>query len=338
MTGLKFQTADNGVISKYAEMSGGFGDVSFFNFEQDSETSFFLLPPWKQNRDIVLLAREIYESFLPEKKKWVSLRSWGYINPELAASDPIEYHLNQIAEMPGTDFAELKRHKPKARFYANVLVSGVKKLSQGGEFVPFAKFKEPQIINMPTTVWNEICSLMSKPGFEVPYDPANAILFVVSRTGRGLNTEYRVEFAGTRGATGDVTPNRFNLVNHIEVGELQLLIDNLTDLDKRWPIPDTSGPEFIQRREEAKRVLNAKFNGINVNQVPGASLAPMGSSVIGGPPQGAQLPPAPQAPMAPPPAPVAPPPPVAPPAPSQVPVVPVAPVAPAPPRPDLRLL
>jgi len=328
--GFDFQQPDMKIIGRFASAANRTSDASFFNFDQDSETSFYLLPPWKQERQCVLLAREVWEAFLPEKKKWTSHRTWSYIDPDFGATDPIEEFLDELSEqVPGIDLQEIRRHTPKPRFYVNALIAGTKKLPHG-DFQNNTKIAEPQILNLPASVWNEICVLMSRPGFEAPFDPTSAILFVVQKTGRGLSTEYKVEFAGTRGATGDVVPNRYNLVEHLGVDVLKRIIgEDMANLDSRWSPPDLNNTNYIQRREEGKRALKTKFLKTST-AIPGAAQAPFGSAQIGGnaPPPMAPAAPAaaPAAPAAAPAAPLA-----APAAPTGVPAPsaapPVAPVA-----------
>jgi len=275
---LKFDTADSAVIKAQAEEAAKFSDANFFQVEKDSEAAVFILPPWSQKRENKLLAREIWKMFLPSKKNWICWRSWNYLNPEFGSSDPVTHYVDYLKQKPNVDQTELKDHLPRARFYSNILVSWTRKLPNGNA-QQNSNFGEVKIFDMPSTVWNGICLLMQKQGFEVPYHPEKAIMFIVSRTGAGLNTEYNVTFAGQRGATGEETPSRFNLVEALgSVDRVQEIINTLPDLDNRWSPPKSGDNNVIANAEEAKRSLKAKFENIGVDP---SSIGGFGNSLGG---------------------------------------------------------
>ncbi len=277
---IDFRTANAEVIKEYADQAGKFSDASFFNFEKDTETSFFILPPWGETG---LLAREIWACYMPNKKRWNAWRTWNHLNSEFGASDPVVAYLEWLKLQPGVDDSEVKNHNPKVRYYCNAIVTGVRK---GGQYQPFQNMKDPQILNMPSTVWNEICAFMQKPGFDVPYDPNRAILFIASRTGSGLSTEYKVTFAGTRGATGEEVPNRYNLAAPELLGSVDGVkeaLSNPNDLDKRWSPPKGNDSNLLARAEEIKALLKAKFltTGVDPSSI-GAAAGPGGGLSVGG--------------------------------------------------------
>lgn len=258
---LQFNAANEEVIQQYAEDAGKFdSNVNFFTFAKDTMTMFYLLPSWSAERK--LIAREIWEMFLPNKRRWTAWRSWDYLNPEFGANDPVVAFYNHLSQLPNVDMADLKRHSPKARFYANVLVTGTKKLPTG-DFQAFEKGAEVQTLNMPSTVWNEICAMMQKPGLEAPYDPNRAICFQVSRTGSGLSTEYKVQPVGSYGPTGDVTPTRYNLAEHFGHDTMVKILSELPDLDAQWSPPKTGDSTLLMRANEAKEAFKNKFMTTN---------------------------------------------------------------------------
>lgn len=317
MKNIEFHNADNDVLTEYAKQSRRANTFNFFAIKADTEAMFYVLPPWNSGGRV---ARELWEGYMPNKKRWTSYQSWAYTNPDLVALDPVVGFLDELASLDGVDPLEVKRYRPRQRFYVNALVTSTRDLAQpGSPTTPFPNSKEVQVVNLPPTAWNEICAYAQRGGFETPWDPNSAILFSVSRTGRGLQTEYKVAFAGSRSATGEETPSRFNLVEAFGE-EIIPIFDNLPDLDERWSPPNPNDARHMGYAEEVKRSLKNALLSQQQGIVPGAFAGPQGSVGIGGQslPQFAApvAPAAPTAPVAP--APVAP-----------VTMVPAAPVAPA---------
>lgn len=270
MQSLNFNAADSNQIAKAAEKAG-ISSNTFFSFEQNTETGFFLLPPWSSKGS---LAREVWEGYLPEKKRWIFWLTWKDEDPDFPNSDPVLCYINSLISDPSANQDELRRMVPRPRYYANALIFGSKKISGNGQFQRSTSFETPQIASLPSKVWNGICALMMRPGFEVPYDPTKAILFLVSRVGSGLNTEYKIDFAGTRGAMGETTPSRYDLRDLVSGKEDQIrdILSNLPDLTKKWSRPDLADdPRIRSYAEEVKRAIKTKVLSGSSSGIPGVS-------------------------------------------------------------------
>lgn len=248
---------------------------TFYRFPKDKTTFFYLMPPWSERGDFV---REVWECFgLPQKHFWTGWRTYEILSPGISEQDPVANFLKANQDGPkGEKIADML---PGPRYYGNALIVGTKDGS--GKWEPFDKPTEVQIVQLPVGVYNKICEVLAQPGNDTLLNPQGAAMLAVRKTGSGkTGTKYETQFCGSVAAgPGGGTIQRDNLLEKFGEDVISNILQNLPDLEAKWPMPD----DAVQAKaQQIIRDLKA-FISQGTSAPAGAQAGPGGSTMIGAP-------------------------------------------------------
>jgi hypothetical protein len=231
------------------------GSYTFYNLAEGTETYFYVLPPWSERGAI---GRVVWQHFgVPEAKQYTCWQTYDIVHPGIGDQCPVCNALHAVEKVAG-DALDRLWGKPRGR--VNVLVVGHRKLNANGDAVePFFPFAEenprfPKILSLPISVYDELMLIQNGPGVGLVCMPDDAVMVIVKRSGTGIDTEYKLDFAGSRDVTGGFTPNRSKMFTSED--EATACLSKLPDLDKLWPMPDE---ELVATAHRVSTAIRMKF-------------------------------------------------------------------------------
>jgi hypothetical protein len=279
-----------------ARSSGG--DRRWWYFKQDHTTYFYLLPPWSSSGD---LSRKVWKHRFPkgyEPGVLTCMQTFHKTHP--GSSCPVCEALESCAKFnDGNDkFSSMTANRP--RIYVNALPVGTKGIAASDVFQEFGgdDAGKPHILEMPVSVYSAICQKMAEPGVGSICMPTAATMIWVTRTGKGFQTRYKVEFQGTNSPTG-FTPQRDNICPTPE--QMKVLEDGIFNLDEAWLNPITK-PEEMAKFHKHANAIRARFatpGGMTVAPTPGHAVMMASGYGLPGMPTPPPVPNYPQQPQAP---------------------------------------
>lgn len=282
---MQFPEVDNGALLKMlGEEEDRFKARKFFKFPSGKATSFYILPPKTAGSDLFRRVSEAYLKLI--RKNHVAFETYEIFRPGFGASDPV---VAVLREFWRSHQSIVKEMMPRARFHAAILVDGYMDLDQGGNALPNT-FKRTsndealQIVGFSQTVFKELVKSLCQPCMKGSTNPTTAVPILLTVTGSGLDTEYKLRVAGNQVPGAEFQPYRCDLTSPKARGMdfITKTMGELPDLKSRWPMPGED--EIVRAKALADELREAILSRV-MGGAGGPPSGPSGSVEIGsGPP------------------------------------------------------
>jgi hypothetical protein len=184
--------------------------ANYINVPSGREVVLYLLPPWSEAGQLGKVQHAVYLAPIARRHT-----SWESISPELKYKDPVEEVLGRAIKA-GHSFRDIAKRTTKT--YANVVLVASGDVGKPKPISPI----EVGVIGFTTGVWAEILRAVAEDPSIL--DATTASPFRLSRTGSGVDTEWKVSQCGT------VTPDGFT-------AHRSKVLDKYGEIAQAWAAP-----------------------------------------------------------------------------------------------------